>query len=131
MQLKFSASGQILSHAAALAQIFCDPFEHDWQRSKLENYSLYAASQDILPAICLLFRSKFVKASRYRHRSVIFRINLCCYANTYHPPENFRSQNKKFLELISLCECNFLSFPNYSSMQVQVGALPESIFEQP
>ena len=31
----------------------------------------------------------------------------------YHPPENFRSQDKMFLELISLCKCSFSSFHNY------------------
>ena len=46
----------------------------------------------------------------------------------YHPPENFRSQDKMFLELISLCKCNFSSFHNYFLMQVQVGVLPELIF---
>ena len=35
-----------------------------------------------------------------------------------------------FLELISLCKCNFSSFHNYFLMQVQVGALPELFFKQ-
>ena len=35
-----------------------------------------------------------------------------------------------FLELISLCKCNFLSFRNYFLVQVQVGVLPELIFKQ-
>ena len=48
----------------------------------------------------------------------------------YHPPKNFRSQDKMFLELISLCKCNFSSFHNYFFVQVQVGVLPELIFKQ-
>ena len=31
----------------------------------------------------------------------------------YHPHENFRSQDKMFLESISLCKCNFSSFHHY------------------
>ena len=48
----------------------------------------------------------------------------------YHPPENFRSQDKMFLELIFLRKCNFSSFHNYLFMQVQVRVLPELIFKQ-
>ena len=35
-----------------------------------------------------------------------------------------------FLELIALCKCNFSSFHNLFFMQVQVGVLPELIFEK-
>ena len=53
-----------------------------------------------------------------------------CDSENYHPPENVRSQEKMFLELISLCKCNFSNFHNYFFMQVQVGVLPELIFKQ-
>ena len=52
------------------------------------------------------------------------------FSTVYRPPENFRSQDKMFLELISLCKCNFSSFHNSFFMQVQVGVLPEFIFKQ-
>ena len=52
------------------------------------------------------------------------------HKSVYHPPENFRSQDKMFLELISLCKCNFSSFHNYLFMQVQVGVLLELFLKQ-
>ena len=38
----------------------------------------------------------------------------------------FSRSRKMFMELISLCKCNFLSFHNYF-LQMQVGVLPELI----
>ena len=45
-------------------------------------------------------------------RNISFGYINDCFQN-YHPPETFRSQDETFLELISLCKCNFSSFHNF------------------
>ena len=51
-------------------------------------------------------------------------------ANKFLCPQNFGSEDKMFLQLISICKCNFFSFHNYLLMQMQFGVLQEFIFKQ-